>query len=106
MDSTLLHGAGRAVFCIAPLGRVPRSTDLTALAGLADLGLQGRIVWQDGSTVVPAEEAQRQSLGAKIVQGQAVAVLPVKVGAPAADLPYHFGVLPRRQPEDGFTAHI
>ena len=106
MDSPLLHGAGRAVFGIAPLGRIPRPTDLAALAGLADLGLQGRIVWQDGSTVVPAEEAQRQSLGAKIVQGQAVAVLSVKIGAPAANLPHHLCVLPRRQSEDGFTAHI
>ena len=102
----LLHSAGRAVFGVGSLGRIPRSTDLTALAGLADLGLQGRIVWQDGSTVVPAEEAQRQSLGAKIVQGQAVTVLPVKVGALATDLPHHFGVLSRRQPEDWFTAHI
>ena len=106
MDSTLLHGAGRAVFCIAPLGRVPRSTDLTALAGLADLGFQDRIVWQDGGAVVPAKEAQGQGLGAEIVQGQAVAVLPVKVGALSADLPHHFGVLSRRQPEDWFTAHI
>ena len=106
VDSPLLHGAGRAVFGVAPLGRVPRSTDLTALAGLADLGLQGRIVWQDGGAVVPAEEAQCQGLRAKIVQGQAVAVLPVKVGALSTDLPHHFGVLSRRQPEDGFTAHI
>ena len=106
MDSTLLHGAGRAVFCIAPLGRVPRSTDLTALAGLADLGFQDRIVWQDGGAVVPAKEAQGQGLRADVVQGQAVAVLPVKVGALAADLPHHLYVLPRRQSEDGFTAHI
>ena len=106
MDSPLLHGAGRAVFGIAPLGGIPSPTDLAALAGLADFDLQGRIVWQNGGTVVPAEEAQRQGLGAEIVQGQAVAVLPVKVGAPAADLPHHFGVLSRRQPEDWFTAHI
>ena len=106
MDSPLLYGAGRAVFCVAPLGRVPCSTDLAALAGLADFGLQGRIIGQDGGTVVPAKEAQRQGLRAEIVQGQAVAVLPVKVGALAADLPHHFGVLFRRQPEDGFTAHI
>ena len=102
----LLYGAGRAVFGIAPFGGIPSPTDLAALAGLADFGLQGRIIGQDGGAVVPAEEAQRQGLGAEIVQGQAVAVLPVKVGAPAADLPHHFGVLSRRQPEDWFTAHI
>ena len=106
MDSPLLYGAGRAVFGIAPLGRVPRSTDLTALAGLADFGLQGRIIGQDGGTVVPAKEAQGQGLRADVVQGQAVAVLPVKVGALSTDLPHHFGVLPRRQPEDRLTAHI
>ena len=102
----LLYGAGRAVFGIAPFGGIPSPTDLAALAGLADLGLQGRIIWQDGGAVVPAEEAQGQGLGAKIVQGQAVTVLPVKVGALSADLPHHFGVLSRRQPEDWFTAHI
>lgn len=106
MDSPLLHGAGRAVFGVAPLGQIPCTADLAAPAGLADFGFQGRIVWQDGGAVVPAEEAQRKSLGAKIVQGQAVAVLPVKIGAPAADLPHHFGVLSRRQPEDRLTAHI
>ena len=104
VDSPLLHGAGRAVFCIAPLGGIPSPTDLAAPAGLADFGLQGRIVGQDGGAVVPAQEAQCQSLGAEIVQGQAVSVFPVKVGALAADLPHHFGVLPRRQPED-FTVH-
>ena len=102
----LLHGAGRAVFGIAPFGGIPSPTDLAALAGLADFGLQGRIVGQDGGAVVPAQEAQGQGLGAEIVQGQAVAVLPVKVGALAADLPHHLYVLPRRQSEDGFTAHI
>ena len=104
MDSPLLHGAGRAVFGIAPFGGIPSPTDLAALTGLADFSLQGRNVGQDGGAVVPAQEAQGQGLGAEIVQGQAVAVLPVKVGALAADLPHHFGVLPRRQPED-FTVH-
>ena len=102
----LLHGAGRAVFCVAPLGQIPCTADLAAPAGLADLGLQGRIVWQDGGAVVPAQEAQPQGLRADVVQGQAVAILPVKVGALAADLPHHLCVLPRRQSEDGFTAHI
>ena len=106
MDSPLLHGAGRAVFGISPLGGIPSPTDLAAAAGLADFGFQGRIVGQGGGAVVPAEEAQCQGLRAKIVQGQAVAVLPVKVGALSTDLPHHFGVLSRRQPEDGFTAHI
>ena len=101
----LLYGASRTVLGVAPLGRVPCPTDLAALTGLADFGLQGRIVGQDGCAVVSAEEAQCQGLGADIVQGQAVAVLPVKVGALSADLPHHFGVLPRRQPEDGFTVH-
>ena len=102
----LLHGAGRAVFGVAPFGQIPCTADLAAPAGLADLGLHGRIIWQDGGAVVPAEEAQGQGLGADVVQGQAVTVLPVKVGALSADLPHHFGVLPRRQAEDRFTAHI
>ena len=106
VDPPLLHGAGRAVFGVAPLGGIPSPTDLAALAGLADFGLQGRIVWQDGGAVVPAEEAQRQGLGADVVQGQAVAVFPVKIGALSSDLPHHFGVLSRRQPEDQLTAHI
>ena len=106
VDSPLLHGASRAVFGVAPLWGIPSPTDLAALAGLADLGFQGRIVWQDGGAVVPAQEAQGQGLGAEIVQGQAVAVLPVKVGALSTDLPHHFGVLSRRQPEDRLTAHI
>ena len=101
----LLHGAGWAIFGIAPLGGIPSPTDLAAPAGLADFGLQGWIVWQDGGAVVPAEKTQRQGLGAEIVQGQAAAVLPVKVGAPAADLPHHSGMLSRRQPEDRFTVH-
>ena len=96
MDSPLLYGAGRAVFGIAPLGRVPRSTDLTALAGLADFGLQGRIIGQDGGTIVPAKVAQGQGLRADVVQGQAVAVFPVNIGVLSTDLPHHFGVLSRR----------
>lgn len=106
MDPPLLHGADWAVFGIAPLGGIPSPTDLAALAGLADFGLQGRIVGQDRGAVVSAQETQRQSLRAEIVQGQAVAVLPVKVGAPAADLPHHLSVLSRRQPKNRLTSHI